>query len=227
MKTTKAHTPALKRIRVLVIDDHALIRRGIVATLSEESDIAVVDATGTANAINAMKAHKPDVALVDMTLRGATGLELIKEIAYDPRTKVLALDIHAEPTVATRVIKAGAKGYLTHETDTKLADGIRRVHAGKLAVSDEIAQQMVATLAQAPTHAAAGDPIEALTDRELELAELMGRGMTASKIAEAMGISIKTVETHKMHMKTKLGVSNGAQLVRYCVQWYESRKHRS
>lgn len=211
------------KIRVLVIDDHALVRRGLVAMLSTEKDIAVVDMTDNANALKAMQAHKPDVAIVDITLRGSAGLEVIRQIAYDPRTKVLALDLHSETTYATRAIKSGAKGYLTRDADTQLAQAVRRVHAGQLAVSDDIAQQMVATLTQTHAGNTGEDPIRSLSDRELELAEHIGRGHSTSQIAKDLEISIKTVETHKAHIKKKLGIAKGSQLTRYCVAWFEQR----
>lgn len=209
-----------KPIRVLVIDDHAIIRRGLVSVLAQESDMEVTAEIPSAKALDAIKENKPDVAVVDITLRGAAGLELIKQIAYDPRTKILALDLNSDTTYATRAIKAGAKGYVTHDSETKLAPAIRRVHAGHLCVSDDIAQQMVATLTQ--THAS-GEPIESLSDRELELAEMIGRGLSTSEIATRAEISVKTVETHKAHMKKKLGIAKGSQLTRYCVAWLESR----
>ena len=194
--------------------------------LAEEGDIEVAGEATNASALETMKETKPDVVVVDITLRGASGIDLIKTIAFDPRVRVIALDLHAESTYATRAIKCGAKGYLSKDADNKLADAIRRVNAGSLAVSDDVAQQMVATLAQTAANPIS-EPIEALSDRELELAEHVARGMGPTEIADKMGISIKTVETHKAHMKKKLGIATGAQLTRYCVQWYESRNMRT
>ena len=215
--------PKNKTIRVLLVDDHTIVRRGLAAMLSEEKDIEIVGEVTNAGALAAMKSTRPDVAVVDITLRGAQGLDLIKTIAFDPATKIIALDLHGESTYATRAIKLGAKGYLSKEAETKLPESIRRVHAGSLAVSDDIAQQMVATLAETAKNPVA-QPIEALSDRELELAEHVGKGLGPTQIADVMGISIKTVETHKAHMKKKMGIATGAQLTRYCVQWVEQRQ---
>ena len=216
-------TASKKSIRVLIVDDHSLIRRGMVAVLSEQNDLEVCGQTDSAGALEALKDSKPDVIVVDITMRGASGLDLIKQIAYDPRVKILALDLNAEGTYATRAIKNGAKGYLTDTPDEKLAPAIRRIHAGQLAVSDVVAQQMVASIMQTNS----GEPMDALSDKELEVAEFMGKGLSTSQIGEALKISIKTVETHKAHMKTKLGIAKGSQLVRYCVQWYEQRNAKN
>ena len=230
MKQTTKHkgqslSPKNKTIRVLVVDDHVIVRKGIIALLAGESDIEIVHDVGTAGALEAMQKTHPDVVVLDMTIRGAMGLELVKQLAFSPRTRVLAVDFHAETTFATRAIKYGARGYITRDADEKLAYAIRRIHAGHLCVSDDIAHQMVETISNLGGASEAGEPIQRLSDRELELAELVGKGLSTSQIAEAMNISIKTVETHKAHMKKKLHIAKGSQLTRFCVQWYEQRNN--
>lgn len=220
----KPNTLRAPQIRVLIVDNHSLIRRGVAAILGTESDFAIVAQTDNAGALGVVQTLKPDVVVLDLTLRGGEGLDVIKTIAYDPRTKVLALDLHGEGTYATRAIKLGAKGYLTTDVDAGLAPALRRIHAGQLSVSDEIAQQMLASLTQ--HHANPNEPIETLSNRELEVAEAVGKGLSASEVAKTLKISIKTVETHKAHMKRKIGVATSAQLTRYCVAWFEQRNRK-
>jgi DNA-binding NarL/FixJ family response regulator len=223
MKKVKNHeSKAHSKIKVLIVDDHSLVRRGLAALLSEEVDIDVCGQVETREALPSIRSLSPDVVVVDITMRGAQGLEVIKQTAYNPQIKVIALDLHSEPTYSTRAIRAGAKGYITKNSENALAPAIRRVHEGKLAVSDDVAQQMVEMLTQV-SMAPAGEPMGALSDRELEMAELVGKGYSTSQLAEEMKISVKTVETHKAHMKKKLGIAKGSQLVRYCVTWFEQR----
>ncbi len=229
MKSHKSNQPnaepltPTKKIRVLIVDDHSLIRRGLASVLSAEKDMEACGQVDNAAALESMKQLKPDVVIIDITMRGAVGLDLIKQTAYDPRTKIIALDLHSEPTYAARAIKSGAKGYITKDSEEAIAPAVRRVHSGHLFVSDDVAQQMVATLTNSHTSNVGEEPIEALSDRELEMAELIGKGLSTSQLAEEMKISVKTVETHKAHMKKKLGLAKGSQLVRYCVAWFEQR----
>lgn len=228
MVTTKAtmkktnKTPSAQKIHVLIVDEHPLIGRGIQALFAEEGDLEVVAHVRNADALEYLAKHKPEIAIVDLTVSGMVGMDTMKSIAYDPRVRIVAMDLNAEPAYATRAIRNGAKGYLTSDIEGTLADAVRRVAGGSLYVSNDVAQLMVATLAKTAVSPTA-DPVEALSDRELEMAEAMGRGLSASQIAEQMSISIKTVETHKAHIKTKLGINTGAQLVRYCVEWYSQR----
>lgn len=218
-KTTKPVTP---KIRVLIIDEHPLIARGLREILAADLRIEVVDSVSNSEALLYVGQHKPDVAVLDLSIKGMQGMDTLKQIAYDPRTKVVVIDLNNEPGYATRAIKGGAKAYLTQSIEATLTDAVRQVVAGRLCVSNDVAQLMVATLAKASVSRSV-DPIDALSDRELHLAELMVQGLSASQIAETMEISIKTVETHKAHIKAKLGISTGAQLVRYCVEWYSQR----
>jgi DNA-binding NarL/FixJ family response regulator len=227
MKHNKGTLPAPTAkpfgITVLVVDDHSLLRRGIVSRLESEEGIQVVGQSNAAGALEAMKSLKPDIVVVDMTIRGAAGLDLVKLLAYDPRHKLLVIDLTGGEAYGTRAIRSGAKGYISNEAEEILPQAIRRVHSGSLYVSDGVAQQMVQALTQA-VHA---EPIDNLSDRELEMAELMGQGLSTMQLAERMGISIKTVETHKAHMKKKLSISKASQLARFCVAWVEKRNTKA
>jgi DNA-binding NarL/FixJ family response regulator len=219
----KAIKQSIPKIRVLVVDEHPLVGKGIVTLLSKEEDLEVIGHVRNSEASLFLTTSKPEVAVIDLSIRGMQALDVMKQIAYDPRTKIVAIDLANEPAYATRAIKSGAKGYITSDIETTLAEAIRRVAAGQLYVSNDVAQVMVATLAKTSASISGTDPIEALSDRELEMVEAMGRGLSASQISETMGISVKTVETHKAHIKAKLGIATGAQLVRYCVEWYSQR----
>lgn len=223
-KSRQSSPPVSKcsKIKVALVDDHEVIRRGLAQMLEKETDIEVVAEATNATALQIVQTLRPDVVIVDISLKGMDGLEVVKLLAYNPATKIIVLDMNAESNYATRAIKCGAKGYLTGELDT-LGEAVRKVNAGRLFVSNDVAQQMVATIHQAAREPSS-EPMEGLSDRELQMAEMVGQGMSVAEIAEQAGISIKTVETHKAHMKTKLGIQKGAQLTRYCVEWYAQRR---
>lgn len=179
-------------------------------------------AENAATAIAQIMKIRPDIVIVDISLKGNSGLELIKSIrAFDPKIQILVLSMHDESIYALRVLKAGARAYvMKQEMVNKVLDAIRRIRNGQLYVSDEVAGQMLNRLVSG-SNPADGSPVGSLSDRELEIVNLIGRGMLTREIAAHLHVSIKTIETHRAHIKQKLDLRNAAQLVQFCVRWVE------
>lgn len=168
---------------------------------------------------------QPELVTVDITLKGNSGLELIKSIrAFNPKIQILVLSMHHESIYALRVLKAGARAYIMkQDVITKVLEAIRRIRSGHLYVSDDVASQMLNRLVGGET----GDdtsPVATLSDRELEIVNLIGNGMLTREIAAKLHVSVKTVETHRAHIKEKLNLRNATQLVQFCVRWVEENK---
>jgi DNA-binding NarL/FixJ family response regulator len=206
--------------RIFVVDDHALLRRGYRSLFQQHADLCVCgEASGAEEAIGLVEAMQPDLVIADITLEGLNGIELIKRLhALMPGLPVLVVSMHDERIYAERALRAGARGYLMKSrVDTEVVEASRRILDGGFYFSPEV-QQRLFLLRQAgaePTET----PAERLSDRELELFEHLGRGLTTQEIAEAMHISPKTVETHRGRIKEKLGVESTAELIRQAVLW--------
>lgn len=211
------------KTRIYIVDDHALIRRGLVTLIAGESDLEVCgQAEDAASALNEIMKIQPDLVIVDISLKGNSGLELIKNIkAFNPKIQILVLSMHHESIYALRVLKAGARAYvMKQDVVNKVLDAIRRIRNGQLYVSDEVANQMLNRLVSGET-ADDASPVAGLSDRELEIVDLIGHGMLTREIAAQLHVSIKTIETHRAHIKDKLNLRNATQLVQFCVRWVE------
>ena len=205
------------------MDDHALIRRGLATLIGGETDMEVCgQAEDAASALSQIMKIQPDLVIVDISLKGNSGLELIKNIkAFSPKIQILVLSMHHESIYALRVLKAGARAYvMKQDVVNKVLDAIRRIRNGQLYVSDEVANQMLNRLVSGET-AEDASPVATLSDRELEIVNLIGHGMLTREIASQLHVSIKTVETHRAHIKDKLNLRNATQLVQFCVRWVE------
>jgi DNA-binding NarL/FixJ family response regulator len=206
--------------RILIVDDHPLFRRGLAATIGDESDLEVCgEAADACEALRQVAALDPDLVIVDLSLRKGHGIELVKQIrARDERVKVLVCSMHEEALFAERALHAGARGYINkQEASEKVIESIRAVLNGKIYLSPEMAQRVLARGHQA--EATPCWPGESFSDRELAVFELIGQGLTTRAIAELLHLSVKTVETYREHIKAKLGLRNGAQLARHATQW--------
>jgi DNA-binding NarL/FixJ family response regulator len=214
------------KTRVYVVDDHALVRRGVAAMITAEPDLEICgEAEDCATATSEVLKLRPDVVIADISLRGNSGLELIKNIrAFDPAIHVVVLSVHDEAVYALRVLKAGAKAYvMKQDIATKVIDAVRRVRKGQMYVSQRVASQMLNRVAQGQEES--GDsPVAGLSDRELEVATLIGSGLATREIAARLNVSVKTVETHRAHIKTKTNLTSATQLVQFCVRWVEDSK---
>ena len=203
---------------VLIVDDHPLVREGLAMRIAAQPDMVVCgEAASTEEALALLPTAKPAVAIVDLALKKSHGLDLIKKIRKDaPSVSILVVSAYEEALFAERVVRAGARGYVNkQEAQHKVIDAIRAVLRGELYLSAEMAQRLVDSVGQK----AARQGVESLSDREIEVFQLIGRGSSARSIAEQLGISIHTVETHRENIRSKLGLHNAAELVHHAVQW--------
>jgi DNA-binding NarL/FixJ family response regulator len=180
------------------------------------------EAEDCATATNEVTKLRPDVVIADISLRGNSGIELIKNIkAFDPGIHVVVLSVHDESVYALRVLKAGAKAYvMKQDIASKVIDAIRKVRKGQMYVSERVASQMLNRLVKGQDDK--GDsPVSGLSDRELEVVTLIGSGLATREIAARLHVSVKTVETHRAHIKTKVNLNTATQLVQFSVRWVE------
>jgi DNA-binding NarL/FixJ family response regulator len=210
--------------RVFIVDDHPLVREWLTTLINQQSDLAVCgEAATAAEAIQAVGALKPDVAIVDISLADSSGIELIKELKKACHSLVvLVLSMHEESHYAERALRAGARGYLMkRETTRKVIPAIRQVLEGKLCFSEAITAALAVQFVEGKTLATLS-PVEQLSDRELEVFEWLGQGRTTRQIAETLRISVKTVQAYCARIKEKLKLATSTELVREAVRWHES-----
>lgn len=215
------------RVGVLIVDDHPLVRQGLASLIDQTPDLFIcAQAADAAGAIVALESASPDVVVVDLSLRGSNGIDLIKEIRRRaPQMDVLVLTMHDEAFYAERSLRAGARGYVMKgEEPDEVLEAIRRVRRGEVYVSPRLATELVRRAAASAASEGASDPsaVERLSDRELEVFELIARGLKTSEIAERLFVSVKTVDTHRHRIKEKLGLRTGLEVVRYAIRWLEA-----
>jgi len=220
-RTTKARHKTRQKARVLVVDDHPVVRQGLRLLIDHESDLEVcAEAETVADALEAITKHKPDVAVVDLSLRGTSGLELIKDIRVrHADLPVLVLSMSDESVYAERVLRAGASGYLMKEAATdEVLTALRRVLDGGIYLSDAMAPRLLAQLVRG-VPADGGSPVDRLSDRELEVFGLIGRGLGTGEIARRLHLSPKTIETYRAHIKQKLNLADAAELLQHAIYY--------
>jgi DNA-binding NarL/FixJ family response regulator len=212
--------------RVLIVDDHPLLRKGVSQLIDQEKDLVVVaEAEDAHKALAAIEQSKPEVALIDITLHGASGIELLKDIkARFPKLKMLVLSMHDESVYAHRALRAGASGYIMKQEGTeKVLVALRKVLKGEVYLSDRLGSRLLHTLVSGrPTLTTS--PVEKLSDRELEVFSLIGQGHGTRPIAEKLHLSVKTIESHRAHIKEKLHLQSAAELVHHAIQWVQSER---
>jgi DNA-binding NarL/FixJ family response regulator len=208
--------------RILVVDDHPMMREGLRALISREQGLSVCgEAATVSEALEAAAALNPDLVLIDITLPGRNGLELIKDLhAIAPTLPLLVISMHDEALWAERVLRAGARGYvMKRETGPMMVAAIRRVLAGRLHVNETVSTRILESLAG---RANGISPIAQLSDREFEVFQLIGRGKGTIDIAEALHLSPKTVEAHRAKIKDKLNLKTLPELISFACRWLES-----
>ena len=213
-------TARSSKIRVFLVDDHPIVRRGFQLLLGMERDLAVCgEADSGPEALQKILALKPDVAIVDLSLKSSNGLELIKQLRPQcPHLKILVFTMRAEGIYAERALRAGANGYITKEEGTERAiEALRLLVQGKTCLSQPMAEAMMARMTGKTASAASS--FESLSDRELEVLELVGNGLGSREIADKLHLSIKTIESHREHIKSKLGLKRASELVNYAYNW--------
>ena len=210
--------------RVVLIDDHPIMRHGLAQLVRAEAGLDVCGEAGSAReGLEVVGRLKPDLAIIDLTLPDKNGLELVKDIrAMHPATQCLVLSMHDEALYGERSLRAGARGYvMKEEAADHLINAIQKVLSGSLYVSETLNARMLEQVTGSSRNRTTG--MDSLTDRELEILALIGKGVATKNIAIQLSISARTVEAHRAHIKEKLGITDGAALVRYAVQWVETR----
>jgi DNA-binding NarL/FixJ family response regulator len=215
--------------RVLIVDDHPVVRQGLRLLIDQETDLQVCGhAEDAYEAMQVIKELKPDMVIVDISLKDTSGMDLIRDIKIrHPNLPVLTLSMHDESLYAERALRAGAKGYIMKQEATEqVVTAIRRVLDGQIYVSDSMAAKMVSRLAAGVAPSSAS-PVESLSDRELEVFRLIGEGHKTREVADKLHLSVKTIETYRAHIKEKLGFKDGNELFRFAVEWVNSEMKRS
>jgi DNA-binding NarL/FixJ family response regulator len=208
--------------RILIVDDHPIVRLGIRQMINGEPSLSICGEADSADAaLQWAQSSKADLAIVDLSLGQGTGLELIRRLREAvPDLPVLVLSMHDETLFAERALRAGARGYIMkQEAISGLVQAIQQVLSGRIYVSDQLSQSVLARLGR--EEASPGGHLANLTDRELEVFEMIGRGLNTATIADELGVSIKTIETYRSNIKTKLNLKDAADLIRYAATWAE------
>lgn len=209
------------KTRVLLVDDHPILRRGLAQLINQEQDMTVCgEAEDAPKAFEAVSTLHPDVAVVDISLKGGNGIELIKNVkARFPDLPILVLSMHDESLYAERALRAGGLGYIMkEEAIEQVLIGIRRVLIGEIFLSDKMKAKMLQQLANGKAKAFVS-PIEHLTDRELEVFRLIGEGRSTRQIAGELHLSVRTVEAYREYIKGKLNLKNATELVQHAFHW--------
>lgn len=206
--------------KLLIVDDHPIVRRGLRQLVASQADLDVCgEASGEDDAFEQVKANHPDIVVIDLSLESGHGLDLIGRIkSHDRNIKMLVSSMHDESIYAERVLRCGASGYINKkEAPEKIVDAIREVLRGEIYVSVRVADQLLRRVRSG--HAPDEDPMTALTNRELEVFEMIGRGLTMKQIARRLDISQKTVEAHRDGIRGKLNLKNSLEVSRCAFQW--------
>jgi DNA-binding NarL/FixJ family response regulator len=212
--------------RIVIVDDHPLFRKGLEEMIHSEGTFAVCGEAGNASeAMGVIRKLHPDLAIVDLSLPGANGIELIKNIRAEfPKLPILVLSMHDESLYALRALRAGAEGYvMKHEAMANVITAVREVFNGRPYLSPAMAAQVITKFAHRQDEGEA-DAVERLSDREIEILELIGKGKDVREIAKLLHLSPKTVETHRSHIKDKLDLKNSREVARFALQWLSARE---
>jgi DNA-binding NarL/FixJ family response regulator len=213
-----------KKKRIFIVDDHPIMRQGLAQLINHEPDLEVVgEAADARAALTGVLEAKPDLVIIDISLPGKNGLELIKDLkASCDGVVMLVHSMHDESLYVERVLRAGAHGYIMkHEGGKKVIDAIRKVLRGEIYVSPEMSGKILEIFSG--RRPSSTDPVEALSDRQFEIFQMIGQGKGTRAIAEALNVSVKTIDAHRAHIKEKLGLKSGNELVRFAVRWVENQ----
>ncbi len=218
-------TAAVRKARVLVVEDHPIFREGLAQLINRQPDLTVcAEAATPQEAIAAVEKDAPEIAVLDLMLNGAGGIELIKQLhALFPQLRLLVLSMHDENVYAERVLRAGASGYvMKQEASGTVIAAIREVLAGEMHVSRKLTVSLMQKALAVP-ETGADDVTAALSDRELQVFELIGAGVATRDIATRLGLSVKTIETHRENIKHKLDLPSGVELVVRARAWIDGQ----
>ena len=210
--------------RILIVDDHPIVREGLTTIINEQTDLVVCgEAEDAQTALEAVGTLRPDLMIVDVSLKGINGIELVKLIQrrYE-KMPILVLSMHDESLYVERVLRAGARGYIMKQEGTeKVVTAIHRILGGDIYVSEAMGKKLLRTFQESRPEIS-GPAVERLSDRELEVFRLIGQGYGTRQIADTLHVSVKTVNTYRQHIKEKLKFETGSELLRHAIQWVQS-----
>lgn len=218
------HVAKPKQLHILVVDDHPVVRKGILAILSSGlGSVEVAEASDAPQALSMIETARPDLVIADISLPGINGIEFVKQgIARWPALRFLVLTRHDEELYAERALRAGARGFvMKSEADTTLVDAVRKILNGSVYVSSNAKVQILSNLSNLDQSKTG---VERLSDREIEVYEHIGQGASRSEIARALNVSVKTVDSYRSRLKDKLDLRTTAQLVQSAVHWVQTSK---
>lgn len=224
----RQNTACENKKRVFIVDDHPIVRNGLVTLIDHQQDLKVCgDAEEAAQALKSISELKPDIVIVDISLKSSNGIDLTKSIkARYPRLPVIVLSIHDESVYAERALRAGAEAYLMKEVISEnIITAIHTVLSGEIYVSDRIGKKFLRNVFKRKSNMR-GDPVAMLSNREFEIFRLIGGGYKASQIANRMHLSVKTIETYRARIKEKLNFTDASELLRYAIKWVGSQKEQ-
>lgn len=207
---------------ILIVDDHPLVREGLITLIAKQRDFFLCgEASGIAEARELARTKNPNVVIVDLKLNDGNGIALIKELAERyAEMKVLALSMHDEMLFAERALRAGAAGYVSkHDASRTIIHAIRTVLDGGIYLSERMTNRMIARSVSPVRPAKVCSPVERLSDREVEIFEMIGNGLTSREIATELDVSQRTIDTHRENIKQKLNLKNAVELMKHAVQW--------
>jgi DNA-binding NarL/FixJ family response regulator len=221
MSTKAQLAPQTKKYRVLLVDDHPIVRQGLALLIDRENDLSVCgEADGAHTAFHAIMTLRPDVVVLDISLSGPDGLDVLKEIrSKSVNLPVLILSMHDESIYAERAMRAGANGYIMKQEATeKVLVAIRRILQGEVYLSDQLTNSMLRQYVRGSVPLKSS-PLVNLTDRELEVFRLIGAGHGTRQIADELHVSVKTIESYQAHIKDKLALRNARELMQHAIEW--------
>lgn len=221
--------PEPSRKKILLVDDHPMMRAGLAHLINRQTDMLVCAEAGQpAEVFSLLTQARPDLVLTDLTMPGRSGLEFVKDlIALQPELPILVISMHDEVVYAERCLRAGARGYIMKESGSEnLLTALRRVMSGQTYVSPNVSENILRNIS-ARKPRGSDSPIQALSDREFEVFQLVGQGKSTREIADQLHLSPKTVDVHRGHIREKLGLKDVTALVRYAVRWLETQSSAS
>jgi len=222
MATKTKANPKVKT-RILVVDDHPIVRQGFAQLINAEHDLEMVGEAADPNeALEVLDKMNPDLAIVDISLKGGNGIDLTKSmLGINPKLPILIVSMYDEGLYVERVLRAGAKGYLMKQEATeKVVDAIRKIMGGEMYISEKMGDALLHKFVSGQL--STDSPVENLSDRELEVMQLVGQGRGTRQIAEELHVSVKTVESHYAKIKDKLSLKTANELIQYAVKWYHA-----
>lgn len=224
MAAKKTNPPG--KHRILIVDDHPIFRQGLAQLINQETDLCVCgEADNYQGAMKAVSELKPDMIIVDITLKDMSGIDLIKEIRKANKgMTMLVISMHDESLYAERAFRAGAKGYvMKQEASESIVQAIRQVRSGGIYASPKMTEQILSRFVEGPKELGES-PLQTLTDREIEVFQLIGEGLGISEIGLRLHLSVKTIGTYRERIKEKLNLKNSTELLRYALNWVENER---